>query len=193
MQLRGAVLVPGCALTPPVCCSCAADSSPSLDPNAPAAVQKRVPPTGEGESAAASSCGGAAGRSRPPTNRSALLLSVCSGYFLEFQEPVNNLTHFQGQTATLHCRVRGNPRPSIQWLKNDAPLLQEQGRISIRRTDAGSKLRIQDLDTTDTGYYQCRASNVLKLISATGVLFVKLGKLPPPPRGLQGGLSDHNV
>lgn len=76
--------------------------------------------------------------------------------------------------------MRGNPRPSIQWLKNDAPLLQEQGRITIRRTDAGSKLRIQDLDTTDTGYYQCVAANALKLISATGVLLVKLGKLPPP-------------
>ncbi|XP_061590528.1 tyrosine-protein kinase transmembrane receptor ROR2 isoform X2 [Cololabis saira] len=100
------------------------------------------------------------------------------GYFLEFQEPVNNITHFQGQTATLYCKVAGNPRPSIRWLKNDAPLAQEQGRISIRRTEAGSKLRIQDLDTTDTGYYQCEASNSLKQISATGVLWVKLGQVP---------------
>ncbi|KAK1884606.1 Tyrosine-protein kinase transmembrane receptor ROR2, partial [Dissostichus eleginoides] len=100
------------------------------------------------------------------------------GYFLEFQEPVNNITHFQGQTATLHCRVTGNPRPSIRWLKNDAPVVQEQGRITIRKIEAGSKLRIQDLDTTDTGYYQCVASNSLKVISATGVLYVKLGQMP---------------
>lgn len=46
----------------------------------------------------------------------------------------------------------------------------------IRKTESGSKLRIQDLDTTDTGYYQCVASNSLKVISATGVLYVKLGK-----------------
>ncbi|KAG7253850.1 hypothetical protein CRUP_031231 [Coryphaenoides rupestris] len=45
-----------------------------------------------------------------------------------------------GQTATLHCRVTGNPRPNIRWLKNDAPVMQEQGRISIRKTEAGSKL-----------------------------------------------------
>ncbi|KAM3600103.1 uncharacterized protein V6R79_017656 [Siganus canaliculatus] len=98
--------------------------------------------------------------------------------FLEFQEPVNNLTHFQGQTATLHCKVAGNPRPSIRWLKNDAPVVQEMGRITIRKTEAGSKLRIQDLDTTDTGYYQCVASNSFKVISATGVLYVKLGQMP---------------
>lgn len=108
-------------------------------------------------------------------------MSVFSGYFLEFQEPVNNITHFQGQTATLHCKVSGNPRPTIRWLKNDAPVVQEQGRITIRKTEAGSKLRIQDLDTTDTGYYQCVASNTLRVISATGVLYVKLGKVSLPP------------
>lgn len=104
-------------------------------------------------------------------------VSSLEGYFLEFQEPVNNITHFQGQTATLHCKVSGNPRPTTRWLKNDAPVVQEQGRITIRKTEAGSKLRIQDLDTTDTGYYQCVASNSIKVISATGVLFVKLGKV----------------
>lgn len=107
-------------------------------------------------------------------------MSASSGYFLEFQEPVNNITHFQGQTATLHCKVTGNPRPTIRWLKNDAPLVQEQGRITIRKTEAGSKLRIQDLDTTDTGYYQCVASNTFRVISATGVLYVKLGKVSLP-------------
>lgn len=86
------------------------------------------------------------------------------------------MTIMQGQTATLHCKVAGNPWPTIKWLKNDAPVVQEQGRISIRKTESGSKLRIQDLDTTDTGYYQCIASNTLKVISATGVLYVRLGK-----------------
>ncbi|XP_061086249.1 tyrosine-protein kinase transmembrane receptor ROR2-like, partial [Conger conger] len=107
-------------------------------------------------------------------------LPTSQGYFLEFVEPVNNITIVQGQTATLHCKVMGNPRPTIRWLKNDAPVVQEQGRISIRKTEAGSKLRIQDLDTTDTGYYQCLASNALKVITATGVLYVRLGKSPQP-------------
>lgn len=103
---------------------------------------------------------------------------TAEGYYLEFLEPVNNITHFQGQTATLQCKVAGNPRPIIRWLKNDAPVVQEQGRITIRKTESGSKLRIQDLDTTDTGYYQCVASNPHKVITATGVLYVKLGLIP---------------
>lgn len=114
--------------------------------------------------------------SHPPPSQTVVDPASVTGHFLEFQEQLSNITHWQGQTATLHCRVTGNPRPTIRWLKNDAPVVQEQGRVTIRRTEAGSKLRIQDLDTTDTGYYQCVASNTLKVISATSVLYVKLGE-----------------
>uniref|UniRef100_H2ZVS6 Receptor tyrosine kinase like orphan receptor 2 n=1 Tax=Latimeria chalumnae TaxID=7897 RepID=H2ZVS6_LATCH len=95
-------------------------------------------------------------------------------FFLTFLEPVNNITIVQGQMATLHCKVAGNPAPTIKWLKNDAPVVQEPRRITIRKTDSGSRLRIQDLDTTDTGYYQCVASNSIKTITGTGLLLVKL-------------------
>lgn len=64
----------------------------------------------------------------------------------------------------------------MRWLKNDAPVVQEPRRVIIRKTEYGSRLRIQDLDTTDTGYYQCVATNGLKTITATGVLYVRLGE-----------------
>uniref|UniRef100_A0A9L0RSK4 Receptor tyrosine kinase like orphan receptor 2 n=1 Tax=Equus caballus TaxID=9796 RepID=A0A9L0RSK4_HORSE len=103
-------------------------------------------------------------------------IPTLKGYFLNFLEPVNNITIVQGQTAILHCKVAGNPPPSVRWLKNDAPVVQEPRRVIIRKTEYGSRLRIQDLDTTDTGYYQCVATNGVKTITATGVLFVRLGR-----------------
>ncbi|KAL0606911.1 Tyrosine-protein kinase transmembrane receptor ROR2 [Plecturocebus cupreus] len=103
-------------------------------------------------------------------------MDMLQGYFLNFLEPVNNITIVQGQTAILHCKVAGNPPPNVRWLKNDAPVVQEPRRIIIRKTEYGSRLRIQDLDTTDTGYYQCVATNGMKTITATGVLFVRLGE-----------------
>lgn len=113
-----------------------------------------------------------------------------AGYFLNFLEPVNNITIVQGQTAILHCKVAGNPPPSVRWLKNDAPVVQEPRRVIIRKTEYGSRLRIQDLDTTDTGYYQCVATNGMKTITATGVLFVRLGEWGQSgPLGLQLGAS----
>ncbi|KAM9207402.1 tyrosine-protein kinase transmembrane receptor ROR2 isoform 2-T2 [Dugong dugon] len=112
-------------------------------------------------------------------------LPTLKGYFLNFLEPVNNITIVQGQTAILHCKVAGNPPPNVRWLKNDAPVVQEPRRIIIRKTEYGSRLRIQDLDTTDTGYYQCVATNGVKTITATGVLFVRLGPTHSPNHNFQ--------
>lgn len=92
---------------------------------------------------------------------------------------MNNITTTLGQTAELHCKVSGNPPPTVRWLKNDAPVVQEPRRISFRATSYGSRLRIRNLDTTDTGYFQCVATNGRKTVSTTGVLFVKFGKFFP--------------
>lgn len=48
-------------------------------------------------------------------------------YFLTLDEPMNNITTTLGQTAELHCKVSGNPPPTVRWLKNDAPVVQEPG------------------------------------------------------------------
>ncbi|XP_029804909.1 inactive tyrosine-protein kinase transmembrane receptor ROR1-like [Suricata suricatta] len=96
---------------------------------------------------------------------------------------MNNITTSLGQTAELHCKVSGNPPPTIRWFKNDAPVVQEPRRISFRATSYGSRLRIRNLDTTDTGYFQCVATNGKKVVSTTGVLFVKFG---PPPTASPG-------
>lgn len=89
---------------------------------------------------------------------------------------MNNITTSLGHTAELFCRVSGNPPPNVRWLKNDAPVEQEPRRVSYRSTLYGSRLRIRNLDTTDTGYFQCVASNSQGTVSTTGVLFVKFGK-----------------
>ncbi|XP_064188000.1 inactive tyrosine-protein kinase transmembrane receptor ROR1 [Anguilla rostrata] len=104
-------------------------------------------------------------------------------HYLRLDAPMNNITTSLGQTAELHCRVSGNPPPTIRWLKNDAPVVQEPRRISYRPTAYGSRLRIRNLDTTDTGYFQCVATNSFSTVSSTGVLFVKFDPLPTPNAG----------
>lgn len=89
---------------------------------------------------------------------------------------MNNITTSVGNTADLLCHVSGNPPPTVRWLKNDAPVVPEPRRISYRSMAFGSRLRIRSLDTTDTGYFQCVATNSQGSVSTTGVLFVKFGK-----------------
>ncbi|KAK5869622.1 hypothetical protein PBY51_024325 [Eleginops maclovinus] len=98
--------------------------------------------------------------------------------FIRLEAPMNNITTSLGHTAELFCRVSGNPLPTVRWLKNDAPVVQEPRRISYRSTPYGSRLRIRNLDTTDTGYFQCMATNTQGTVSTTGVLFVKFDPLP---------------
>ncbi|XP_034003659.1 inactive tyrosine-protein kinase transmembrane receptor ROR1 [Trematomus bernacchii] len=99
-------------------------------------------------------------------------------FFIRLEAPMNNITTSLGHTAELFCRVSGNPPPVVRWLKNDAPVVQEPRRISYRSTPYGSRLRIRNLDTTDTGYFQCMATNTQGTVSTTGVLFVKFDPLP---------------
>ncbi|XP_051929318.1 inactive tyrosine-protein kinase transmembrane receptor ROR1 [Hippocampus zosterae] len=103
--------------------------------------------------------------------------------FIRLETPMNNITTSLGQTAELFCRVSGNPPPTVRWLKNDAPVVQEPRRVSFRSTPYGSRLRIRNLDTTDTGYFQCVATNTQGTVSTTGVLFVKFDPLPTPLAG----------
>ncbi|OWK50467.1 Tyrosine-protein kinase transmembrane receptor ROR1 [Lonchura striata] len=114
-----------------------------------------------------------------PTSSWNISSELDKDYFLTLDEPMNNITTTLGQTAELHCKVSGNPPPTVRWLKNDAPVVQEPRRISFRATAYGSRLRIRNLDTTDTGYFQCVATNGRRTVSTTGVLFVKFGEFSP--------------
>lgn len=104
-------------------------------------------------------------------------------YFIRLEAPMNNITTSLGHTAELFCRVSGNPLPTVRWLKNDAPVVQEPRRVSYRSMPYGSRLRIRNLDTTDTGYFQCVATNSHGTVSTTGVLFVKFDPIPTPLPG----------
>ncbi|RVE73560.1 hypothetical protein OJAV_G00032450 [Oryzias javanicus] len=110
-------------------------------------------------------------------------LNKTGSSFIRLDAPMNNITTSLGQTAELLCRVSGNPQPEVRWLKNDAPVVQEPRRVSIRSMPYGSRLRIRNLDTTDTGYFQCMASNSKGSVSTTGVLFVKFDPHPTPLPG----------
>ncbi|XP_064310971.1 inactive tyrosine-protein kinase transmembrane receptor ROR1 isoform X2 [Phalacrocorax carbo] len=123
-----------------------------------------------------------------PTSSWNISSELDKDYFLTLDEPMNNITTTLGQTAELHCKVSGNPPPTVRWLKNDAPVVQEPRRISFRATSYGSRLRIRNLDTTDTGYFQCVATNGRKTVSTTGVLFVKFG---PPPTASPGSSDEY--
>nr|XP_003469322.2 brother of CDO [Cavia porcellus] len=59
-----------------------------------------------------------------------------------------------GQSAKLTCEVRGNPPPSVLWLRNAMPLTSNQ-RLRLSR----QALRVVSVGPEDEGVYQCMAEN----------------------------------
>lgn len=59
-----------------------------------------------------------------------------------------------GQSAKLTCEVRGNPPPSVLWLRNAVPLTSSQRLRLSRRA-----LRVIGVGPEDEGVYQCMAEN----------------------------------
>ncbi|CAF0794048.1 unnamed protein product [Rotaria sordida] len=63
----------------------------------------------------------------------------------------------------LHCRVRGNPKPTITWHKSHINI-RSSHRMHL--LDNNQILRINQLRNDDAGLYTCNAENSLRRISA---------------------------
>ncbi|XP_053165917.1 brother of CDO isoform X2 [Hemicordylus capensis] len=59
-----------------------------------------------------------------------------------------------GQSAKFTCKVRGNPQPTVVWLRNAVPLFSSH-RMQLSR----KALRLSSVGPEDEGIYQCMAEN----------------------------------
>ena len=85
------------------------------------------------------------------------LSNPCSGFLAEPPEVTVELSQLVipwGQSAKLTCEVRGNPPPSVLWLRNAVPLTSSQRLRLSRRA-----LRVVSVGPEDEGVYQCMAEN----------------------------------
>ncbi|XP_058884388.1 brother of CDO [Acipenser ruthenus] len=79
-----------------------------------------------------------------------------------------------GQNARFSCSIRGNPLPSVVWLRNAAPLSQSQRHRLTKRV-----LRVLNVGPQDDGIYQCMAENeVGSSQGAARLITVPAEKLP---------------
>ena len=80
----------------------------------------------------------------------------------------SNVTLNESVTARLLCSVTGNPRPRIEWTKEDGPLPNNRTAV----TDLGEML-IKNVGLEDSGRYKCSARNILGTTEGFGDLFVQ--------------------
>ena len=99
---------------------------------------------------------------------------------IKFIYPMKNFTKLSGGTLKLRCEVQADPAAtSISWFRNEAPLMEERGRVKIR-TKVGSgdsqwsRVRIKPLETMDTGFYRCEVKNGVNVLSAESMVKIHL-------------------
>ena len=96
-------------------------------------------------------------------------------------------TRDAGGSLKLRCEVEGPvPATEFRWYKNDAPVLIERGRVRIktdlRDNPQWSMFKISELETLDTAFYRCEASNGLETVRSDAIVRVNLGSLGSLPR-----------
>lgn len=67
-----------------------------------------------------------------------------------------------GTNVTMFCRVTGGePIPTVQWLKNDDPIISDEANNNNKYVIGKSSVALTILDVyfSDTGAYMCEAKN----------------------------------
>ena len=86
----------------------------------------------------------------------------------KFRWRPKGISSFTNTDVELECDIYGNPKPTIEWLKNGEVVVSSHYFQIIN----GRNLRILGLMKTDEGMYQCTASNAVGMIQSSAWLKV---------------------
>ncbi|XP_016366847.1 myosin binding protein Ha [Sinocyclocheilus rhinocerous] len=78
----------------------------------------------------------------------------------KFTAPLSNRAATVGYTTKLLCAVRGSPKPTIEWLKNQM-LIGDDPKYRQINNQGVCSLEIHKPSSFDGGVYTCRAKNAL--------------------------------
>uniref|UniRef100_A0A1A9ZZH6 Obscurin n=1 Tax=Glossina pallidipes TaxID=7398 RepID=A0A1A9ZZH6_GLOPL len=116
------------------------------------------------------------------TEAEALIECRREGYPPFFREKPQTLAVTEGQPAHIHCFAVGDPKPCIQWFKNDMVLI-ENSRIKFHTDEDGrSILRFEPAMQFDVGVYKAVARNkVGQTLARCRVVIASLPDAPDSP------------
>ncbi|CAH1772423.1 unnamed protein product, partial [Owenia fusiformis] len=113
------------------------------------------------------------------------------GGYVRVDFVMKNMTKYTGESLRLRCEITGDPAPRYRWFRNEVSLKNEDmgGRINIKRTHWGSRLRLDNLQMDDAGTFACQGLNQYGRKSTSGQLTI----LPGPNPNAKPDLDDPNL
>ncbi|XP_073957392.1 uncharacterized protein isoform X9 [Choristoneura fumiferana] len=76
-----------------------------------------------------------------------------------FTRSIRDNYHLAENELVLECRIRGQPLPSISWLKDDRPISTNERYQAYYLADGVCRLAISAPTPEDSGKYTCKAEN----------------------------------
>ncbi|XP_064551728.1 titin homolog isoform X6 [Drosophila montana] len=76
-----------------------------------------------------------------------------------FAQPIRDTYSLNENELVLDCRVRGQPRPEIEWMKGNEAIRNDEKYQLIDQADGYCKLTIRNPTEKDSGIYSCIATN----------------------------------
>lgn len=84
------------------------------------------------------------------------------------------------ESATLSVTVKGVPEPTVEWLKDGAPVQTDSSHLIVKAEGSGSfSITVKDARLEDSGKYACRATNPAGE-AKTEAMFAVVKDLVPP-------------
>ncbi|XP_023037819.2 obscurin isoform X1 [Drosophila willistoni] len=116
------------------------------------------------------------------TEADAMIESQRDGYPPFFREKPQTIAITENQPAHIHCFAVGDPKPCVQWFKNDM-VLSESKRIKITYDEDGrSILRFEPAVHFDIGVYKAVARNkVGQTVTRCRIVVATLPDAPDSP------------
>lgn len=90
----------------------------------------------------------------------------------EFTTQLEDVVTTDGGSARFECVVKGEPVPTVTWLKDSTPV-EEAEEFQIKFEDGVSSLNIPDVYPEDAGKYTVVAKNELGTAMSTAELTVE--------------------
>ncbi|XP_035302232.1 titin isoform X4 [Cricetulus griseus] len=75
-----------------------------------------------------------------------------------FQEMPRNASCREGDSIILECSISGEPQPVVTWLHNGVLIKQNQ-KFVVEKVNYSHRLYIYDVNSQDSGSYECVAEN----------------------------------
>lgn len=80
--------------------------------------------------------------------------------FIIYLSPTD-VYHTKDNDLIIDCKVRGNPRPTIAWTKDNVPVVFDERTQQVENNEGQCELVINDPKPSDSGTYVCTATNKL--------------------------------